>query len=102
MVVELIRIVFKKREKRQFTVVEFIIKEPLQPEILQTLEMPDINPIKGLIISGRGPIWLYCFLTHYYHPTKFIATYDPRLGGAVIIETHNPGYRIGEIVKMEV
>lgn len=61
-----------------------------------------LSGTKGVILSGRGPIWLYCFLTHYYHPTKFIATYDPREGGAVIVESHSPEYKVGEVLKIEV
>jgi len=53
------------------------------------------------VLSGRGPIWLYCYLAHYYHPTKFIATFDPRLGG-VITESHASDYKVGEIIKVNV
>ncbi|MGB9927957.1 MAG: CRISPR-associated protein Csx3 [Methanosarcina sp.] len=30
---------------------------------------------------------------------KFIATYDPRLEGAVIVENHASNYRIGSVFK---
>lgn len=53
------------------------------------------------MLSGRGPIWLYCYLIHYYQPTKFIATFDPRIG-AVIVESHNPDYKVGEIIEVNV
>jgi CRISPR-associated protein Csx3 len=61
-----------------------------------------VNGTKGIILSGRGPIWLYCYLTHYYHPTKFIATYDPRLNGAVIVESHTKDYKSGELIEVNI
>jgi CRISPR-associated protein Csx3 len=36
---------------------------------------------------------------HYYNPTKFIATHDPRLGGAVIIESHSRAHTVGTVIK---
>lgn len=53
-------------------------------DVLSNLNPPEVNCTKGLVLSGRGPVWLYCFLVHYYHATAFVATCDPRLGGAVL------------------
>lgn len=50
---------------------------------------------------GRGPIWLYGFLVHFYHPTVWVATYDPRLGGAVVVESHSPGVEPGDVIPFE-
>jgi len=93
---------FKSDEKDAYTIVSFELSDVITPDILRFINPPKVNPTKGVILSGRGPIWLYCYLVHHYHPTKFIATYDPRLGGAVIIESHTLGYRIGEIIKVRI
>lgn len=90
---------FDVKESDEYTIVSFEIEGVLSPEDLAALTPPKINGSKGVILSGRGPIWLYCFLTHFYHPTKFIATYDPRLGGAVIVETHSVEHAIGSVLK---
>lgn len=90
---------FTLKEEREFTLVSFEMDEVLIPEDLATLTPPKVNGAKGVILSGRGPIWLYCFLTHFYHPTKFIATYDPRLEGAVIVERHTSDYEVGSVIK---
>lgn len=90
---------FNIAEKEEYTLVSFEIPDVLIPEDLLELSPPEVNGAKGVVFSGRGPIWLYCFLTHLYHPTKFIATYDPRLEGAVIVERHSPEYRVGSIIK---
>ena len=92
---------FKIEEKSDYTIVHFELKGPLAPADLREVAPPQVKGVKGVILSGRGPIWLYCFLAHNYHPTKFIATYDPRLGGAVIVESHSSEFREGEVIELE-
>jgi len=93
------KVIFTIKEDNEYTLVSFEIPDILTPEDLSVLFPPTVNGAKGVVLSGRGPIWLYCFLTHFYHPTKFIATYDPRLEGAVIVERHAPDYNVGSIFK---
>ena len=90
---------FNVKEEADYSILSFEIDGVLSPEDLAALIPPKVEGSKGVILSGRGPIWLYCFLTHFYHPTKFIATYDPRLGGAVIEETHSVEYAIGSVLR---
>lgn len=78
---------FEVKEFENFTIVHFELKNTIKPEILKNIEIPEVNPRKGVIISGRGPIWLHCFLAHKYHHTPFVAIYDPRLG-AVVVQSH--------------
>ncbi len=86
-----------------YTLIEFELKEPIEPSDLIKLytKLPRIDSTKGVVISGRGPIWLHSFLAHFYHPTKFVAHYDPRLGGAVVVQSHNRKYHVGQIIKLE-
>lgn len=90
---------FGVKEEDKYSIVSFEIEGVISPEDLIAIAPPKVEGSKGVILSGRGPIWLYCFLTHFYHPTKFIATYDPRLEGGVIIETHAKGYHVGMVLK---
>ena len=92
---------FKVFEKDEYTIVHFELDKPLSPEILQKMTPPKVDGKKGVVLSGRGPIWLYSFLTHHYHPTKFIAIYDPRIGGAIVVESHTHDRRIGDILDVE-
>lgn len=84
-------------------IIEIELDGNVLPEEMQALQVPD--PIKEeiadklIVISGRGPIWLYCFLTHKFHPCKAVAVFDPRLG-AVIVESHCKEYDVGTIIKM--
>jgi CRISPR-associated protein Csx3 len=93
------KINFATAEAEEYTIVKFSFKDIIEPDTLTSIDPPKVEPTKGVIISGRGPIWLYCNLVHYYHPTKFIATHDPRLGGAVIIESHSRAHTVGTVIR---
>ncbi|MEM1945050.1 MAG: CRISPR-associated protein Csx3 [Nitrososphaerota archaeon] len=45
-------------------------------------------------------MWLYGALIHHLHPTSWTGTYDPRLGGAVIIASHSQ-HKIGEVIPVD-
>jgi len=92
-----------KKLSNEVIMIHFILKRELEPEDLKKISPPD--PIKNnfsdktIILSGRGPIWLYGFLIHYYHPVKAISIFDPRYNAAIIIESHFKKYKIGDIIK---
>lgn len=90
---------FEIKELENYVILSFYIKESLKPSILYKISPPKINTRKGLILNGRGPIWLYGFLIHFYHSTPFLAVYDPRLG-AVIIESHTPQFKPGDVLDI--
>jgi CRISPR-associated protein Csx3 len=98
-------ITFKTEVKKDFVLVAFELTDILEPVHLKNLYPPD--PVKenfaskGVVLSGRGPIWLYGFLVHYYHPVRWVATFDPRLNGAVVVESHHPGMEVGEILPLD-
>jgi len=97
------KIKFRVMGEKDYTIVHFELgNNTITPEILKKLKPPKVDGAKGVILSGRGPIWLYCYLTHYYHPTKFIATFDPRIGGAIIVESHSQNYRVGKVIKVNI
>jgi len=57
---------------------------------------------KGVVISGRLPVWAHCALTHLFHASKFVAHFDPRFKGGVVVATHDEGYKIGQIVPVKI
>ncbi len=94
-----------KKVSNEVVMIHFILKRELEPEDLKKISPPD--PLKNnfsdktIILSGRGPIWLYGFLIHYYHPVKAISIFDPRYNAAIIIESHFKKYKIGDIIKTD-
>ena len=73
----------------------------LYPADLTQLQLPEnIDPGKGIVLSGRGPLWLYGHLIHELHPTAWVACYDPRLG-AVVVASHSPLVRVGQVIALK-
>jgi CRISPR-associated protein Csx3 len=75
-------------EGHSVTLIEFVIDGDLAPAELDC-DFPSIDATKGVVLSGRGPVWLYGALIHHYHVSRWLGTYDPRLG-IVVVSTHHP------------
>ena len=75
----------------------------LAPEDVQKLV--DSVPVPaggtdGVVLSGRLPVWVYAALTHHFHPRPFVATFDPRLGGGVVVASHTANIRVGDVLDV--
>lgn len=84
------------------TLLEFNIDGGVcEPSDLASLNPPEVPGTGGVIISGRGPVWLYAALAHHYHVTAWVGTFDPRLGGAVVTSRHSPSAPpVGSVVEI--
>jgi CRISPR-associated protein Csx3 len=69
------------------------------PEEVFSTPLPDVPQNMGVILSGRGPIWLYARLIHHYHPARWIAIHDPRIG-YIVVQSHTKERREGEILEV--
>ena len=86
----------------QATLVEFTLDGDLSPDALASLELPAIDPTGGVVLSGRGPIWLYVAMGHHYHVSRWVGTHDPRLGGVVVVSTHHPrAPKVGTVLSFQ-
>lgn len=95
---------WKIAETDKYVFAEFTIQGGvISPSDIEKIQLP-IPPHKaagkGIILSGRGPVWLYAKLVHDAHPFSWVATYDPRLKGAVVVATHNPDVKVGEVIPV--
>jgi CRISPR-associated Csx3 family protein len=75
------------------------------PNLVKKVEEA-VNPAsvgqRVVCLSGRLPVWAFAALTHLYHPTKGVATFDPRLGGGVVVASHDPsGPTLGDVIPEE-
>ncbi len=97
-----IRFSVKKSDK--VVLLEFELERPLEPKDLKHINPPDAVKNKFanklVILSGRGPIWLYAYLIEFYHPVKAIATFDPRIGKAIVVSSHSPDYSPGDLIDI--
>lgn len=74
----------------------------IEPKDLQGLQLPpQLQSTQGVVLEGKAPIWLYAYLTHECHATAWVGCFDPRLGGAVVVETHSRDVRIGQVLPLE-
>jgi CRISPR-associated protein Csx3 len=70
----------------------------LSPSDLTQVSLPsEIKFSQGIVIEGRGPIWLYGFLVHLCHPATWIGCYEPRQEGCVVVQTHVPDIQVGQL-----
>ncbi|MFB2967482.1 CRISPR-associated ring nuclease Crn3/Csx3 [Aerosakkonema sp. BLCC-F183] len=73
----------------------------IAPADLKNLSLPEeMVWSQGVVIEGKAPIWLYAYLVHACHPAAWVACFDPRLEGAVIIATHSRQVALGDILKL--
>lgn len=77
------------------------VDEPILPEA-PLPPLPKIPRGALVVIEGRAPIWRYGIAFHRLHGSAAgaVAVYDPRLG-AVIVASHHPDWREGEIVDVD-
>jgi len=84
-----------------FQVIEISLDGVATPDVLSQLHLPaGINTRMGVVLTGRAPIWLYGWLVHECHFTRWVACNDPRLG-AVVVESHTPEVRVGQVIAWE-
>lgn len=73
----------------------------IEPADLIGLKLPSgIDYSQGIVIEGRGPIWLYGYLVHECHAAAWVGCYDPRLG-AIVVSTHTPKINVGQVFKLD-
>jgi len=91
-------------EPKDFQILDFFITGDgiIAPQELQNIALPaELDHKRGVVINGKGPVWLFAHLVHLCHPTAWVATADPRLG-AVVVENHVPaGPRVGDVISRE-
>lgn len=83
-----------------FQILSFkLSKESISVDDLNKITIPNLDSKKGLIVSGRGPIWLYLYLYNKIKNVRWFASFDPRFG-ALITKAKNPKL-IGAIVDLQ-
>jgi len=82
------------------------LSRPLEPaELPAVLRAADAAlPQAGteaVILSGRLPTWVFAALAHLYHPRPAVAVFYPPAGGGVVVQTHSPAVREGDILAAD-
>ncbi|NJK76907.1 MAG: CRISPR-associated protein Csx3 [Microcoleus sp. SU_5_6] len=73
----------------------------ITPADLKGLKLPEnVQYSQGIVLEGRGAIWLYGYLVHECILQRGVGCYDPRLDGAVVVATHKHEVSIGQVLKL--
>ena len=60
------------------------------------------NRVDVVKVSGRGPIWLYSAVVHTVaHLAGAVAVYDAVNGVYVVVVSHTPRYKIGQVLTLK-
>jgi len=81
---------------------EFELKESVNPDEVSNIEkqLPDLDG-ETLIITGKGPTWLYCLIMRkYLYRFAIIAGYDPDLQTAIIVSSHLRYFKLGDLIQL--
>ena len=82
--------------------VEFRLSRPIEPSELRDVVEEITKNMKYrpvVLLSGRGPIWLYGALIHeIVHMVKAVGVYDPKVQGWVIVASHDRTKRVGDVL----
>jgi CRISPR-associated protein Csx3 len=85
-------------EKYNATLIEFELQDGvIEPQEAFGTTLPEVPLNKGVILSGRGPIWFYARMVHHYHPARWIAVHDPRIG-YIVVQSHTKERYDGEVL----
>ena len=69
-------------------------------EAIEAVASLPIDTTIGVVVSHRGAIWLHSALAHHFHIAAWVGHLDPRLGGAVVVQSHKRGYAVGDIISI--
>jgi CRISPR-associated protein Csx3 len=90
------------------TVLELVLSrgliEPRElPALLRAVEARvPAGGVEPVVVSGRLPVWAFAALVHLFHPRPWVATFDPRFGGGVVVMSHDPaGPSVGDVVPTD-
>jgi CRISPR-associated protein Csx3 len=69
----------------------------LPPDCLSELKLPKLLPDRGVVISGKGPNWLYSYLTLQCQTLPWIACFSAPIKAAVVITSQTEAIAPGTV-----
>ena len=69
-------------------------------EAIEAVSSLPIDTTIGVVISHRGAIWVHSAVAHHFHVAAWVGHLDPRLGGAVVVQSHKRGFTVGDVISI--
>lgn len=66
-----------------------------EPEALAACLLPRLDRQRGVIISGKAPVWLYSYWVGQLGAWPWVACFDPKLSGAVVVSSRATAWPVG-------
>lgn len=91
-----------KNERYQTLGINLLTPQTLiSVEEMLKLEFPsELNHQRGIILYGRAPMWLYSHLVEQFLNFPWVACYDIRSGGAVVVSSHVSKLEPGDVLAI--
>ena len=96
-------IAFQTEKREDFTVLHSSLRTPnLDYSQLSGLNVPEVSSARGIIISGRLPLWLSSSLALSYQQSSvpWLAGYYPQLEGAIVLASSISEHRVGDLIPI--
>ena len=55
----------------------------------------------AVVLEGKAPLWLYCYLASQCRQALWIGCYEPRLLSAIVVASRSQEIRVGETLPIE-
>jgi CRISPR-associated protein Csx3 len=63
------------------------------------LYLPPLPPGRGVVLSGKLPLWLWTALARTYHHAPWVAIFQPQLGNqTVVVASRDESVPIGSLL----
>lgn len=66
----------------------------------EELQGPSLPLDRGVILSGKGPLWLYTGLVRAYHAWPWVAVAYPPEGIGVVVHSRDPEMPVGSTISL--
>lgn len=80
-----------------------ILAPEFLPSLLEKVEKTASQQWDAVyIISGRMPLWCAAAITHVLHPSRGVATFEPRSNAGIVVSRHSADVPIeGSLIPLD-
>lgn len=89
------------RNGERYQCLEIVMAGAIEPAVLSSLALPaNLDYSRGIVLWGRGPVWLYAHLTSRCEAASWVGAYDVRLGSFVVVASRQANMQAGDLCRL--